>query len=212
MAVTTRENRGTRQRARTRAALVEAAHRVVARKGSDAATIAEITEEADVGFGSFYNHFPSKEAIVEAVVEDSLEQHGAALDRLLQDVEDPAEVFAASVRLTVAIGERDPVWGWFIVRVGLSEPALATTLFPRVVRDIERARAARRFKVPDVPLAATCVAGAVRAVIRARLDGALDGTAGEHLAERMLVMLGMEQAEAKRVAGRALPDGWERKL
>ena len=212
MATAPRETRGARQRARTRAALVAAAHQVVARKGVDAATIAEITEEADVGFGSFYNHFASKESIVEAVIEHSLETHGAALDRLLEDVEDPAEVFAASVRLTVAIGERDPVWGWFVVRVGLTEPAVATTLFPRVVRDIERVRSKRRFKLPDVTLAATCVAGATHAVIRGRLDGVLGENAGALLAERMLVMLGVEPVEAKRVAARSLPQDWERYL
>lgn len=34
---------------------------VMAAEGADAATINDITEAADVGFGSFYNHFASKE-------------------------------------------------------------------------------------------------------------------------------------------------------
>jgi AcrR family transcriptional regulator len=43
-----------------------------ARQGVENTRINEITEEADVGFGSFYNHFDSKEAIVEAVVEETV--------------------------------------------------------------------------------------------------------------------------------------------
>ena len=62
-----RVHRGARRREQTREKLVAAAWRVMARKGVDATAIAEITEAADVAFGSFYNHFASKEAIVEAV-------------------------------------------------------------------------------------------------------------------------------------------------
>src|SRR5258708_40268211 len=90
--------RGARRRAETRTKLVQAARAVMARKGTDATAIQEITDAADVGFGSFYNHFPSKEAIIDAVIEDSLETFGDALDHIADTVSDPAEVFAASTR------------------------------------------------------------------------------------------------------------------
>ncbi len=48
-------NRLTRHKQKTRARLIRAALSVMARKGADAATINDITEAADVGFGSFYN-------------------------------------------------------------------------------------------------------------------------------------------------------------
>jgi hypothetical protein len=44
---------------------------------------------ADVGFGSFYNHFSSKAELFEAAVEDVLEETGQLLDRLSTDVDDP---------------------------------------------------------------------------------------------------------------------------
>jgi hypothetical protein len=59
-------DRQARRRERTRARLVEAAKTLFARQGVDNTRINEITDEADVGFGSFYNHFESKEAIVDA--------------------------------------------------------------------------------------------------------------------------------------------------
>ena len=34
--------------------------------------IQEITQFADVGYGTFYNHFPSKDAVVDAVIESAL--------------------------------------------------------------------------------------------------------------------------------------------
>src|SRR4030095_6692086 len=56
-----------RRRLETRARLVRAARELMARKGVGATSIQEITEAADVGFGSFYNHFDSKETIPPAV-------------------------------------------------------------------------------------------------------------------------------------------------
>ena len=62
--------------------------------------VLEITQAADVGMGSFYNHFDSKEQLFEAAVAEVLDAHGALLDRLTATIEDPAETFATSFRLT----------------------------------------------------------------------------------------------------------------
>jgi len=53
--------------------------------------ILELTQAADVGMGSFYNHFESKEQLFHAAVEEALDAHGALLDRLSADTDDPAE-------------------------------------------------------------------------------------------------------------------------
>src|SRR5215469_12754742 len=52
-----------RRKAQTRQALIDAAVRLIAEGRGDRASIQEITEEADIGFGSFYNHFDSKEQL-----------------------------------------------------------------------------------------------------------------------------------------------------
>lgn len=51
---------GARRKARTRAALVRAVQRFIA-EGHVNGPILEITQAADVGMGSFYNHFETKE-------------------------------------------------------------------------------------------------------------------------------------------------------
>jgi AcrR family transcriptional regulator len=48
----------------------------MAEKGLDGVAINEITEAADVGFGSFYNYFESKEAIYQALVDSVFEEFG----------------------------------------------------------------------------------------------------------------------------------------
>jgi AcrR family transcriptional regulator len=49
-----REPRGARRKRETRDKLLRAAFRLMAQRGIDAVAINEITEAADVGFGSFY--------------------------------------------------------------------------------------------------------------------------------------------------------------
>jgi len=53
-----------RKKERTRREIFEAAMRLFATKGFDEVTIAEICEEADVGRGTFFLHFPTKAALL----------------------------------------------------------------------------------------------------------------------------------------------------
>ena len=100
-------NRLELRKQRTRAALVRAAQRFIA-EGKVNVPVLEITQAADVGMGSFYNHFESKEQLFEAAVADVLDAHGAVLDRLTASIEDPAETFATSFRLTGRLFRQRP--------------------------------------------------------------------------------------------------------
>jgi AcrR family transcriptional regulator len=62
-----------RRKQSTRQSLVEATIRLIAHGRADRASVQEITEAADVGFGSFYNHFESKETLFQVAVEEMLE-------------------------------------------------------------------------------------------------------------------------------------------
>ncbi len=113
-------DRHARRREQTRAKLVEAARTLFAGRGVDNTRINEITDEADVGFGSFYNHFDSKEAIVEAVLAETVAAQGEAIEAVTSQLEDPAEVIAAAHREFVRRARSDPDWGWLLVRLDVS--------------------------------------------------------------------------------------------
>src|SRR5690348_16019392 len=93
-----RPDRHARRREETRRKLLASAKALFARQGVDYTRINEITEEADVGFGSFYNHFDSKEAIVEEVLRETVSTQAEALDVVTRDLADPADVIAAAHR------------------------------------------------------------------------------------------------------------------
>jgi len=64
-------NRFERRKQRTRDDLVVAATRVLANKGLQATKITDIAAAADVGVGTFYLHFETKDALYDALVEDA---------------------------------------------------------------------------------------------------------------------------------------------
>jgi AcrR family transcriptional regulator len=65
------------------------------------ATIAQITEAADVGFGTFYLYFPTKEALYRAVVHDGFAELGTRFDALLQEAEQRQDSWRATVHAGV---------------------------------------------------------------------------------------------------------------
>ena len=215
-----REPRGARRKRETRARLLDAALRLMAEKGMEGVAINEITEAADVGFGSFYNHFESKEAIYATLVDNVFEEFADMLDRLMGGIADSAEVIAVFVRHTVLRARHDPVWGRFLIREGFSARAMSRGLGQRLLRDIGNGIAAKRFVVADPFIGFLAVGGTVLCAIAAELNfvapgapaaGVLKefGFSGEHFPERtaatLLQTLGLKRAEAEKVAARPLP-------
>ena len=140
---TTRSNpdRSERRRAQTRAKLIAAAQALFARKGIDNTRIHEITEEADVGLGSFYYHFSSKDEIAEAVLSETFQAQGAAVRRMTERTEDPAEVVAIAFRYFVRRASTDPDWAWLLVRLDISPTVVLSALGPFAGADVQRHRA-----------------------------------------------------------------------
>ncbi len=178
----------------------------MAQKGIAATTIQEITDAADVGFGSFYNHFESKEAIVGAIIRETIEPFGAALDGIADALEDPAEILAASIRHTLRKAMADDVWGRFRFTSGLEVPLTEIALFDRLSRDIKAGVKAGRFDTTDLECVVVVVGGAVFAVMRAWFRRALGDDAPERAAAAVLRLVGVSQKEAGRLATRPLPD------
>ncbi|BBF99644.1 putative TetR-family transcriptional regulator [Pseudonocardia autotrophica] len=199
-------NRQGRRKARTRAALVGAARQLLSTRHPAEISIQEITDLADVGFGSLYGHFQSKTELFEVAVAEVLDEHGALLEVALADIEDPAEVFAAGVRLTGRLPRSYPQIAEITMRTGLDYLHSPSGIGPRALRDLERAHAAGRLRLEDPELALHCTAGSLIAALHlvSRDPQQADRIADE-LAVTMLRMFGMDDGEAREVVGRPLP-------
>lgn len=197
-----------RRKARTREALIEAAVRLIADGQGERASIQQITETADVGFGSFYNHFESKEQLFEAAIADVLDAHGAMLDRLTASIDDPAETFATSFRLTGRLFRQRPQESEILLANG---PALLSSergLAPRALRDIKAGVAADRFHIDDPELALAMAGGALLGLGKLLRDDPDrdDARAADTVTENVLRLFGLSADEARVVCRRPLPE------
>ncbi|MBM7517091.1 TetR/AcrR family transcriptional regulator [Nocardioides nitrophenolicus] len=199
--------RGARRRAQTRSALVKAAQQLIAENRTTVA-ILEITQLADVGMGSFYNHFDSREQLFEAAVDDALEQQGAFLDQVTAGLDDPAEAFARSFRMVGRLHRQVPE----LSRVLLSQGAALVTsdhgLAPRALRDIRAAVGAGRFSTSD-PDAALLIAGGAALALAQHLHehpDADDAALTDTVTESLLLMLGLGADDARAIVALDLPD------
>lgn len=164
------ESRGARKKRLTREKLLNAALNLMSEHGFAAVKINEITEQADVGFGSFYNHFESKEAIYAELIETLFEAHGDDIEARTQGLTDPAAVFATAVRLTLIKAGLDPAWGKFLMKQGLSEDALTRGLGQRMLRDLQIGMEQERFTGDDPFISFLAVAGTVLAALSTKIQ------------------------------------------
>jgi AcrR family transcriptional regulator len=84
-------NRFDRRREKTRLDLIEAAEKIIALKGYHQTRIADIASEADVGLGTFYLHFKTKNEIFIALIEHGAAQLRAKLAEAKAGLHTPAD-------------------------------------------------------------------------------------------------------------------------
>lgn len=198
--------RGARQRAQTRSALIKAAQRLIAEHRTNVA-ILEITQLADVGMGSFYNHFESREQLFEAAVDDALEQQGDFLDRITTDLEDPAEAFARSFRLVGRLHRLVPELSKVILSQGAALVTSDHGLAPRALRDIRAAVDAGRFADTDATAALLITGGAALSLAQHihQHPDVDDAAVTDTVTRTLLMMLGLSREDADAIVARPLP-------
>ena len=193
--------RADRRRARTRAALIDAAKQLIVEGAAATATIQQITETADVGFGSFYNHFASKDELFHAATAAVLEEWAQLIEDAARHLSDPAERFAVSFRISARLAWTHPALAEVLDRFGLDLLDLSD------VRDIAEGVQSGRFTVTNVPVALSVVGGSLLGFLRVRTSQpdlvSVDDV--EALTHQLLVMLGVEPDEATRLCRASLP-------
>lgn len=96
---------------RSREAVLDAAERVMAERGYEAATITRIVELSGVPMSSVYHYFQSKDGVLLAVLERGAARFIASLDLPAEPLGDPYEhASAMSARLASALADNP----WFL--------------------------------------------------------------------------------------------------
>jgi len=202
MAEVEKFDRGARRKARTRKKLLEAAGTLFAKKAHEDVSIVDITEAADVGLGTFYNHFASKVELLEALADQFLLEYAEELDALVQDCTDPAEILCLSYRYTVRCA-KDPI-GWAIIRQ-MPQNYVRGRLEARARGDISVGVKTGRFKVDDAEAFTKFMAYSLIGILEGLADEALTLEQTDSYGVYFLRLLGIDSKEAEALFAEPLP-------
>ncbi len=149
----------------------------MASKGVDAATMLEIAERADVGAGTVYNYFRSKDELAMAVLEELMHALALRIDQATAGFADPAAIYAFGVRAVLENAITDERWRHLLNRSEVIADALFRRMGPFAIRDLRLAADAGRFPVTNAELlwqlTAHTLVGAALAITTGRQPAAV---------------------------------------
>ena len=117
--------------------LLDAAHRIYDRKGVEATTVKDITAEADVAHGSFYNHFKSVDDVAAALSAQTFRRVAAAVTNILAEEPRVQLLPCIGARVVVRMLLGDPATRWIIGRPRIFVNELSKVSVP-FMQDMER--------------------------------------------------------------------------
>jgi len=193
----------------TRLRLREVAHDLISRQGVDGTTIQQITDAADIGFGTFYNYYATKEALAQDALDCLIHNTGQRNDLITAQLgeTDPVRIIANSVRFVISELVHNPIYRWWFEHVDLLVGRMRLGFGPFGLRDIEKAVAAGAYHIIDDlhPLAWSQLVWLMAA-------GAYDIHAGVHapederrIVEGILRVNGVDHERAHAATATALP-------
>ena len=196
---------GEQRRARTRERILQAAAQVIAKSGTDRATIDDFILAAGASRGTFYNHFESRQELLDELWRVVGRNPFLEIGRVCGAIACPVERFAASTRMVLIRATADHTWGWLIIALSASEETLTEDLRAYPLPDLRSGKHAARFYFRDERAAVDLVVGTMRAGLRALLEEPREAKYPESLCHMMLLALGVGRREASRISSLPIP-------
>jgi AcrR family transcriptional regulator len=191
-----RQTERVRQRLAARhASLVAAARAIAAEQGMDAVQIVPVADRAQIAAGTVYRYFPSKSALVEALVADVAESELSAIRAAAAAAPGPLSALAAAIVTFAARAVRQRRLVWAV----LSEPvdaeidrarlAFRKSLVAEFEQRISAARDGGHLADTDPALAAPALTGALLEGLVGPLAAATEANGRD--AVRVLALFGL---------------------
>ena len=191
--------RGHGKKARTRRQLLDAGLRVLEAKGTDL-TPRDVTAEAGMSSGTFYNYFPGTDELIDEIMRDQLHQIAEAPAE--QAIDDPALRIAVTATTILHRALADAVWGQLVLR--LVQRALEPNRMNVHLRDdlVEGHEAGRFARGADEATLDQAMGLLVMTIRRFVVSDARPELVSAMVA-RLLETLGLSDAEAAHLASAA---------
>jgi len=206
----TGESRRAKKQRETRIKLLEAAHSVMKDSGVDAARIADITDKADIGFGTFYNYFPDKDTLAREVLDCIIHDLGERITAVTKPLRETDMTLAMGIsnRLVLRAAMADPIWRWWALRPDLLFDRMSQGVGPYALEDVGIAikNGKSQLKEDQAEAAWALAVWVMVGGIHDLIVGSRPAESAALVAHSCMRVLGTTHEDANRVTKTELPD------
>jgi len=200
-----RATSGGPKRERTQARLLRAAVTVICERGLAAATMQQVAQAAEVTPATLYNHFSTKELLVERLAAALAESLCRAINDSYAHIDDAAERMAIGQRRYVGLAAESPAWALLLLDVMTASPAVLAAIEQYPLADLRAGIRQKKFKVPSEAAAMDAIAGICTSAMRKVALGLAPARHDVACAALVLRALGVAPEVADQIASRPLP-------
>lgn len=196
-------HKGLPKKLQTRDAIRRAARKLFAAQPVESVSIDSIVAAAGVSKGSFYNHFSSRDEVVEAVVGEIRDVLNAAAVAANANETDAARRVARGVCIFLRSAVEDPEGAAALVRIQGGYLSLEGAYNRPVVDDVAAGLGAGRFSIPTLESGVMLVIGVAQVGLMRIIQEpglALAVAKAQQMVLLLLRGLGVESGEAGRIA------------
>lgn len=193
------------KRERTQSQLLHAAVHVICERGLQGATMQQVAQAAGVTTATLYNHFGTKEALVERLAATLAETLCRAINDSYAHVADGAQRMAIGQRRYVTLAAEAPAWTLLLLDVMAASPAVQAVIAQYPLADLRMGLRQKKFKVPSEAIALDAIHGVCTQAMRRVAAGLAPPKHDVACAALVLRALGVGAEEALEVAARPLP-------
>lgn len=196
------ETRAQRRKRQARASLITAFRELVANRPVADITIRDIAEKADIALGGFYNHFASKEELLDTAAREFLTDIAGDIDKQNANSQNSAETVARGLVALDQTANSNPHLGWFAIHASQQRPELMKAILESFERDFRQGVKNRSFDQPNVELAIDCVRSSLFSFLKNRLQGHVGEESVPDFVQLVLRVVGADRATATKTAKR----------
>ncbi|MEI1680975.1 TetR/AcrR family transcriptional regulator [Acinetobacter baumannii] len=191
---------------KTRNKLLISAKKAIAEKGFDLVTIEDITSGANVGFGTFYNHFQSKQDIAEALFIKQIDDMLFLIKTISEKEEDLHYIIAYIQKVILKKTILDKSWGWFIIKSYASHDIMTSAFINDASTHLQRGKDQNIFYIDNVDLVAKITISSLFTVMKDLLNGEYKyNNISVEFVKSMMLLYGVENNLATEVSKCTLP-------
>lgn len=193
------------QRARTRAAILDAAFQVLGHENGRLARIEHVVEVARIARPTFYTYFSSMEELFAALSHELSQDFNISVLSYGNTLETPPEEVSAAIRYYLAKAGVDPKWGWGMINLSAGGPIFGAETHAAATATVRWGIDTGDFKLTDVRIGRDMVLGTGLAAMKTLLTSTRVKDYPEQVARQVLLGLGVSAQKADKLVEKPLP-------